>query len=95
MLRFGKSRHWRDVIRVFTKGKTDRISAESMLKYFHPLEVWLKDQNKGEKTIGWHIAPENTALFQPLEFNSSNLSHGRIFQFTLPFVVTFYYLIYR
>lgn len=87
MLKTGKSRHWRDVIRIFTKGKTDRLSAEALLKYFHPLELWLKDQNLGEETVGWNIAPENMALFQPLEYNSSVSVHDSFLYFLLPFII--------
>lgn len=93
MLRVGKSRHWRDVIRAFTRGKTDRLSADAMLEYFRPLEIWLKDQNRGENTTGWHIVPENTALFQPLEYNSANVFHGCFLQFVLPFIILLHLVI--
>lgn len=68
----GKSRHWRDVIRILTKGQTDRLSAESMLEYFHPLEMWLKVQNRDERIVGWNIMPEDTALYRPMEPNACN-----------------------
>lgn len=87
-LRVGKSRHWRDVIRVLTKGQTDRLSAESMLKYFQPLELWLKVQNREEKVIGWNILQDDTALFRPVELNAADLIFKRMFQFMLIFILS-------
>lgn len=79
----GKSRHWRDVIRILTKGQTDRLSAESMLKYFHPLEMWLKVQNRKERIVGWNIIPEDTALYRPMELNASNILFKNSFHVVL------------
>lgn len=73
VLKVGKARHWKDVIRTLTKGRTDRLSAEPMLNYFHPLEAWLKVQNRDEKIIGWNIYMEDNALFQPLQNTSCNI----------------------
>lgn len=64
-MKVGKSRHWKDVIRTMTRGQTDRLSADSMLRYFQPLELWLRVQNHNEQTIGWKPTLEDTALFQP------------------------------
>lgn len=69
----GRSRHWKDVIRTLTRGHTDRLSAEPMLKYFQPLEMWLKVQNREENVIGWNIYVEDNALFQPLLNNSNRI----------------------
>ncbi|CAH0551874.1 unnamed protein product [Brassicogethes aeneus] len=68
ILKSGKSRHWKDIIRVLTKGNTDTISPEPMLDYFEPLLLWLEGKNKREeeKIIGWSTKKEDTALFQPL-----------------------------
>lgn len=72
---------------MLTKGKTDRLSAESMLKYFHPLELWLKGQNRDETVIGWEIRQEDTALFQPMEFNASDSIQSRFFHLVFVFAV--------
>ncbi|KAJ8966319.1 hypothetical protein NQ314_003584 [Rhamnusium bicolor] len=71
ILKVGKARHWRDVIRMLTKGNYNHISADAMLEYFEPLLLWLKGQNRGERVIGWTAYKEDTALFQPLIYGSS------------------------
>lgn len=71
-LKVGKARHWKDVIRMITRGETDRLSAEPMLKYFQPLLLWLKVQNRDESVVGWNTNLDETALFQSLSYNSNN-----------------------
>lgn len=65
-LKAGRSKHWKDIIRILTRGHTDRLSADAMLRYFQPLELWLRLQNHNELTIGWKPTQEDTSLFQPL-----------------------------
>ncbi|KAL3288649.1 hypothetical protein HHI36_003082 [Cryptolaemus montrouzieri] len=48
----GRSKHWKDVLRILTKGKSNKLSSDSMIKYFQPLYIWLKVQNKNEKLSG-------------------------------------------
>ena len=50
MLAMGASRPWPDALEAFTG--TREISGQSMIRYFEPLTVWLKEQNKG-KSCGW------------------------------------------
>ena len=45
----GATRDWNTVLKEATGGG---LSARPMVKYFEPLMVWLKEQNKG-RTIGW------------------------------------------
>ncbi|KAK9873973.1 hypothetical protein WA026_002324 [Henosepilachna vigintioctopunctata] len=71
-LSLGKSKHWKEVLRLLTRGKTDKISADAMIKYFQPLYIWLKVQNKNEKIVGWITKQEDAALFQPLVSSNSN-----------------------
>ena len=71
VLTLGRSRHWKDVLKVFTRDKVDRLSAEPMLRYFRPLENWLKIQNK-EETIGWNVQFEDITLFHPQKWSSGN-----------------------
>lgn len=54
-----------------TRGEIDRLSANAMLGYFEPLFIWLKDQNKDEKIVGWTTFKEDTSLFQPLIYAGS------------------------
>lgn len=56
-----------------TRGETDRLTADAMLDYFEPLFIWLKVQNRDENIVGWRTFKEDTSLFQPLMYASSNL----------------------
>jgi peptidyl-dipeptidase A len=42
----GASRNWREVLMEATGND---MNANSMLDYFEPLLIWLKEQNKGRK----------------------------------------------
>ncbi|EFN79409.1 Angiotensin-converting enzyme [Harpegnathos saltator] len=53
VLSMGASRPWQDVVRQMTRGRTNRIDAGAMLKYFEPLNAWLKRQNEMQPVIGW------------------------------------------
>lgn len=55
VLSMGASRPWQDIIRQMTRGRTNRIDASAMLKYFEPLNVWLRRQNEMQPVIGWII----------------------------------------
>ncbi len=50
MLEMGASKPWPDALQAFTGSR--EMDGRSMLKYFAPLQTWLKQQNKG-KTCGW------------------------------------------
>lgn len=70
-MRVGRSKHWKDVIRSMTRGQYGTLSADAMLRYFQPLELWLRVQNHNELTIGWKPTLEDTSLFQPLHSGAS------------------------
>ncbi|XP_028158444.1 angiotensin-converting enzyme-like [Ostrinia furnacalis] len=59
----GSSKPASEIIRTMTKGKTNRISPESLVKYFRPLELWLRVQNRDEPLIGWSSNYHDVALF--------------------------------
>lgn len=61
----GSSKSASDVIRKLTRGKSSRISPESLVKYFKPLELWLRVQNRDEPIIGWNTNYEDMSLFSP------------------------------
>ncbi|XP_023949107.1 angiotensin-converting enzyme-like [Bicyclus anynana] len=61
----GASMSASDIIRSMTRGKTNRISPESLVKYFRPLELWLRVQNRDEQVIGWNSNFHDVALFAP------------------------------
>src|SRR5688500_19408869 len=48
----GASRNWRDVLKEATG---EDMNAKAMLRYFEPLMLWLKNENKGRK----YTLPEN------------------------------------
>lgn len=37
-----------ELIKLISKGKTSRLSAEPLLEFFRPLESWLEVQNRDE-----------------------------------------------
>nr|XP_022899695.1 angiotensin-converting enzyme-like [Onthophagus taurus] len=80
-LRVGKARHWKDIIRMLTRGQTDQLSPDAMLKYFQPLLLWLKVQNRDETVIGWNAKIEDTALFQPLFSTANGCKDGNKLKF--------------
>nr|XP_026490653.1 angiotensin-converting enzyme-like [Vanessa tameamea] len=61
----GASKSASDIIRSMTRGKTNRISPESLVRYFRPLELWLRVQNRDEQIIGWNSNYHDVALFAP------------------------------
>ncbi|KAL1513127.1 hypothetical protein ABEB36_002587 [Hypothenemus hampei] len=66
ILRVGRARHWKDVIKMFTRGQTDKLSAEAFLEYFQPLYKWLQRANRNEPVIGWMTDKDDLALYQSL-----------------------------
>lgn len=85
-LKIGRARHWKDVIRMMTRGETDRLSAEPLLKYFHPLLLWLRVQNRDESVIGWNTNPTETSLFLTTS-NSSNFNKDALLIILIAFVL--------
>ena len=69
MLKIGRSRPWREVLKEFT-GKSD-ISVEPVKEYFKPLIQWLEKyrEEKGYE-IGWNDATSHgrTVVTQGMKF---------------------------
>ncbi|XP_011693486.1 PREDICTED: angiotensin-converting enzyme-like isoform X1 [Wasmannia auropunctata] len=63
VLSMGASRPWQDVVRQMTRGRTNRIDAGAMLKYFEPLNAWLKRQNEMQPVIGWIASRDDRGIF--------------------------------
>ncbi|KAL7286356.1 hypothetical protein TKK_0019313 [Trichogramma kaykai] len=59
ILSVGSSQSWPDVIRQMTRGRTNRLDASAMLRYFAPLAQFLKRQNQMEPVIGWITSQED------------------------------------
>jgi hypothetical protein len=91
LLKVGKARHWSEVIKMLTRGQSDRLSADSMLEYFQPLLLWLKVQNRNESVVGWMTSWEEEALFQPFLFGKgvNNSISFRIILFILIIIKLF------
>lgn len=89
-LGIGKARHWKDVIRILTKGQNDRLSAEPMLKYFLPLELWLKVQNREEQVVGWNINPEDNALLHSVAISKAYGTKVTLIYFNFVVLLVFF-----
>ncbi|KAJ9595075.1 hypothetical protein L9F63_013640, partial [Diploptera punctata] len=63
VLSAGSSRPWAEVIRIMTRGRTDKLDARPLLEYFKPLSMWLNVENRDESLVGWSTTGEDTALF--------------------------------
>lgn len=44
----GASQSSSQLIKLITRGKMSRLSAEPLLEFFRPLEAWLEAQNRDE-----------------------------------------------
>lgn len=60
----GASRPWQNIVRQLTRGRTNRIDAGAMLKYFEPLNAWLKRQNEMQPVIGWITSRDDRGWFK-------------------------------
>lgn len=43
-----------------TRGRTNRMDASAILRYFEPLNKWLKRQNEMEPVVGWITNRDDT-----------------------------------
>ncbi|CAH0404343.1 unnamed protein product [Chilo suppressalis] len=68
----GASKPASEIIRTMTKGKTNKISPDSLVRYFRPLELWLRVQNRDEPLIGWSSNYHDVALFAPQRGSGSS-----------------------
>ncbi|XP_058815382.1 angiotensin-converting enzyme-like isoform X2 [Topomyia yanbarensis] len=79
------------LLKLLTRGKTSRLSAEPLIDFFRPLEAWLELQNKDEPIIGWSSRMEDFALFQPLvDRNGRNSAAKHMFSLLALLMVCFY-----
>ncbi|XP_053621557.1 angiotensin-converting enzyme-like isoform X2 [Plodia interpunctella] len=81
VMQAGASKSASEIIRTMTKGKTNKISPEAIVKYFRPLELWLRVQNRDENLIGWNSNYHDVALFSQRGAADSNLglTESRLF----------------
>lgn len=77
LMQQGASNTPSELLKILTKGKTTRLSADALMDFFHPLEAWLEVQNRDETIIGWNSNMEDVGLFQSL-VSSGNYFSGLI-----------------
>lgn len=78
------------LLKIFTRGKTSRISADSLIEFFRPLEAWLEQQNLNESVIGWNSNMDDVALFQTLN-NVGKLGISSVLIFITPILYLYCY----
>lgn len=64
-MQHGASLSASQLIKLLTRGKTSRLSADALLDFFRPLKAWLEQQNRNE-IIGWNSNSDDVALFKPV-----------------------------
>lgn len=84
-MQYGASLTSSQLLKILTRGKTSRLSAEPLLDFFRPLKAWLEQHNRGE-TIGWNSNLDDVALFQP-QVNGAK-ENSVVFGYFLIFIVT-------
>lgn len=77
------------LLKILTRGKMNRISAEPLLQFFNPLKAWLEQQNRNDY-IGWNSNIEDVALFKSLNghANQNHISFTHLWIFTI--TISFY-----
>ncbi|XP_026826891.1 angiotensin-converting enzyme-like isoform X3 [Ooceraea biroi] len=87
VLSMGASKPWQDIVRKMTRGRTNRIDASAMLKYFEPLNAWLKRENEMQPVIGWITGRDNNERYLRYRTASCSslglISHNLIYQRSL------------
>lgn len=78
LLSAGASRSWQDIVRQMTRGRTNRIDAGVILRYFEPLNQWLKRQNQMEPVIGWVTSQEDTGLYNKIVLKKKSFTYRKV-----------------
>lgn len=77
------------LLKILTRGKTSRLSAQPLLDFFAPLRAWLEQQNRNE-VIGWNSNMDDVALFKPLINGALNIF---VFNyFWIPIVINCFFI---
>lgn len=74
------------LLKRLSRGKTSRISADALLKFFAPLKNWLEQQNRYD-LIGWNSNMDDVALFKTLSSSGGAHHYGLSTSFWLFFVI--------
>lgn len=84
-MQHGASLSSSQLLKILTRGKTNRLSAEPLLDFFNPLKAWLEQQNRHD-ILGWNSNMEDVALFKPLN-GASMQSHQTILTHLMLFTI--------
>lgn len=88
-LSLGSSQPWQNVMKILTGQR--KLSMTPLLRFFKPLLLWLKDQNK-EENIGW--ARSCPSIVPHLDIPSPmNHPHKYLYVSFIPAAICFYDLI--
>lgn len=71
-MQYGASKSGAELLKIITKGRTTRLSADALLEYFRPLETWLEQQNRNEPVIGWNSNLDDVAMFKFMRANGGS-----------------------
>lgn len=74
LMQHGAALSAQQLLRVVTRGKTDRLSVEPLLEFFRPLAEWLQQQNRNEPVIGWNSNLNDVGLFQAALYSGGGRS---------------------
>lgn len=72
-MQHGASLSSSQLLKILTRGKMNRLSAEPLLQFFNPLKAWLEQQNRND-IIGWNSNMEDVGLFKHLR-SHANCNH--------------------
>lgn len=75
-MKHGASLGASELLKIVTRGKTNRLSVEPMLEFFRPLEIWLEQQNRNEIVIGWNSNMDDVELYQGMHSAGSASNCG-------------------
>ncbi|KAL1140400.1 hypothetical protein AAG570_000332 [Ranatra chinensis] len=79
----GNSRPWPEILRMATRGATDKLDARPLLEYFKPLSLWLRVANRDEM-IGWVTTDQDTGMTNFLNIIKIVISNN--IKYFLPFL---------
>lgn len=78
------------LLKILTRGKMNRLSAEPLLQFFNPLKAWLEQQNRNDYH-GWNSNIDDVALFKQIN-GHTNQNHMSLKLFSLSLIIISIYL---
>lgn len=72
------------LLKILSRGKRSRLSADALLEFFEPLKNWLEQQNRYD-LIGWNSNMDDVELFKTI--SSSGAHHYGLSTYFWLFVV--------